>query len=116
MKVLYTLLIVIGALVLIAGDAPAQDQSGSLRLPVRSDSRVWLEGSSNVRDWTCKATLMDATIHIDNANAQGRLVRAVAVKVPVRMLICGDRQMEAHMYSDLNAPSPPEGGYITAQL
>src|SRR5688572_18855836 len=96
--------------------APQAVRASTIRIPVRSDSRLWLEGSSNVRDWTCKATQMDATIDIDNANAQGRLVRAVAVKVPVRMLKCGDRHMEAHMYSALKAPSPPEVGYITASF
>jgi|SRR5687768_7846683 len=123
MKVLYTLLIVIGALVLIAGDAPAQDQSGSLRLPVRADSRVWLEGSSNVRDWTCKATAMEALIAVDAQTVDSRddiivakSLRGVDVIIPVRKLKCGDRHMEANMYDALKAPKPPAMSYIVADF
>lgn len=123
MKVLYTLLIVIGALVLIAGDAPAQEQSGSLRLPVRADSRVWLEGSSNVRDWTCKATAMEALIAVDAQTVGSRddiivakSLRGVDVIIPVRKLKCGDRHMEANMYDALKAPKPPAMSYIVADF
>ena len=91
------------------------------RLPVRPDSRLWLEGSSNVRDWTCKATSMDATVDLNAATGKnGSLdlsaVRGVNVRVPVRMLKCGDRHMEAEMYTALKAPKPPAESFITATL
>lgn len=123
MRLLYTLLIVFGALVLIAGVAPAQDKSATLRLPVRADSRLWLEGSSNVKAWTCKATAMEALIAIDASSADSRdeatvarSLRGVDVIVPVRMLKCGDRHMEANMYSALKAPKPPAISYIIADF
>jgi polyisoprenoid-binding protein YceI len=91
------------------------------RLPVRTDSRLWLEGSSNVRDWTCRATSMDATIDLNAAaGTRGSLdpsaVRGVRVRVPVRMLKCGDRHMEAEMYTALKSPKPPAESFITATL
>ena len=100
-----------------AGAAPAI-RASIVRIPVRSDSRLWLEGSSNVRDWTCKATAMEATIDLDDANVESyrREVRAVSVSVPVRLLKCGDRHMEAQMYTALKAPSLPELTYITARF
>lgn len=123
MRLLYTLLIVFGALVLIAGVAPAQDKSATLRLPVRADSRLWLEGSSNVKAWTCKATAMEALISIDASSADSRdeatvarSLRGVDVIVPVRMLKCGDRHMEANMYSALKALKPPAISYIIADF
>lgn len=123
MRVIGTLLIASGALVLIAGDAAAQEKSGTLRLPVRADSRVWLEGSSNVKDWTCKATAMEALIAVDAASvgsndnaAIAKSLRGVDVIVPVRMLKCGDRHMEANMYDALKAPKPPAIGYIVADF
>lgn len=106
--------------------AQARDQTGAAQsiraptaqIPVRADSRLWLEGSSNIRDWTCKATAMEATIDVDDAKVEisGRGVRAVVVKVPVRSLKCGDRHMEAEMYGALKAPRPPELSYITARV
>lgn len=88
-----------------------------VRIPVRSDSRLWLEGSSNIRDWTCKATTMEATIDVDEGGSvvHTRAVRGVFVKVPVRMLKCGDRHMEAQMYTALKAPSS-EVTYIVARF
>ena len=123
MRLLYTLLIVLGALVLSGADAVAQDKAATLRLPVRADSRLWLEGSSNVRDWTCKATAMEALIAVDAASVDSRdndaiakSLRGVDVIVPVRMLKCGDRHMEANMYDALKAPKPPAVGYILADF
>ncbi len=123
MRFLYTLLILVGALVLIAGDAPAQGPSGTLRLPVRADSKVWLEGSSNVRDWTCKATAIEALIAVDAQTVDSRdeltvakSLRGVDVIIPVRMLKCGDRHMEANMYDALKAPKPPAMSYIIADF
>ena len=57
--------IVLTSLIFVAIAAtglPAQSFSHSrvaampLRLSVRPDSRLWLEGSSNLRDWRCDAT------------------------------------------------------------
>src|SRR5687767_11842518 len=100
------------------GSNPAGQMPASVRIPVRADSRLWLEGSSNVRDWTCRATGMDATLEVDEVRslANNRLVRAVAVRVPVRLLKCGDRHMEAHMYTALKAPPAPATNYIAAKF
>jgi hypothetical protein len=123
MRFLYTLLILLGSLVVITGAAPAQEKSATLRLPVRADSRLWLEGSSNIREWTCKATAMEALIAIDASSAESRddatvakSLRGVDVIVPVRMLKCGDRHMEANMYTALKAPKLPAMSYIIADF
>ncbi len=99
--------------------AIAHHRSNVTRISVRNDSRLWLEGSSNVRDWTCRATALDATIEVSNADSSGRarseVVKGVSVRVPVRMLKCGDRHMEAHMYAALNS-SDTAPGFITADV
>jgi len=94
---------------------PVSAIASVVRIPVRSDSRLWLEGSSNVRDWTCKATAMDATLDVSSASGT-RQVRGVAVQVPVRMLKCGDRHMEAHLYKALGAPQASAQTLITAEF
>jgi polyisoprenoid-binding protein YceI len=98
--------------------APAQQRRADEgRIPVRSDSRLWLEGSSNIRDWTCRATTLEATIEVDAPGpASGaEAVKGVAVRVPVQMLKCGDRHMEAQMYAALKS-STATPGFITAQV
>jgi polyisoprenoid-binding protein YceI len=123
MRLLRVLVIVLAALALIAELSVAQEKSATLRLPVRADSKLWLEGTSNVRDWTCKATAMEALIAIDarTADSQDNLavaksLRGVDVIVPVRMLKCGDRHMEANMYHALKSPEPPAASYIIADF
>jgi hypothetical protein len=111
------------AIALIGSAGRAQDKSLNLRLPVRADSKLWLEGTSNVRDWICKATSMEALIAIDASSTDSRdnvavakSLRGVDVIVPVRMLKCGDRHMEANMYTALKAPEPPAMSYIVADF
>lgn len=99
--------------------APAQQHhAGSTSVPARSDSRLWLEGSSNVRDWTCRATTLEATIEVSElgvARSGSEPVTGVAVRVPVQMLKCGDRHMEAQMYMALKSTGAAPG-FITAQV
>ena len=112
------------ALTLLATPSVATAQSGgTLRVPVRADSRLWLEGSSNVRDWTCSATSMEALIDMDRRTMDSqdlqvvaKSIRSVNVKVPVRTLKCGDRHMEANMYQALKAPKAPAVSYIVAKF
>jgi hypothetical protein len=98
---------------------PAQQRRvDESRVPVRSDSRLWLEGSSNIRDWTCRATTLEATIEVGSPETPygaTDAVRGVAVRVPVQMLKCGDRHMEAQMYAALKS-SASAPGFITAQV
>lgn len=102
--------------------ALAHLENSVVRVPVRPDSRLWLEGTSNLRDWTCRATAMDATLEVETEQLDGsselsaKAVRGVSVKVPVRTLKCGDRHMEANMYAALKAPNPPAQGYIVAEF
>lgn len=94
---------------------------GVARISVRPDSRLWLEGSSNVRDWTCRATSMEASIEVSISDSSGRsqphadVVKGVSVKVPVRMLKCGDRHMEKEMYGALKS-SDAAPGFIYAMI
>jgi hypothetical protein len=129
-KVFRRIVYVVTGLALSVLTARAQDgdlsrpSAGSrlIRLPVRNDSRLWLEGSSNVRDWTCVAKTIDATLQVETANdgdgqaVSSRSVRGVSVKVPVRTLKCGDRHMEANMYRALKAPVPPAMSFIIAEF
>jgi polyisoprenoid-binding protein YceI len=60
---------------------------------------------------------MDArTMDSQELQVVARSIRSVNVKVPVRMLKCGDRHMEANMYHALKAPEPPAMSYIVAKF
>ncbi|HKW10038.1 MAG TPA: YceI family protein [Gemmatimonadaceae bacterium] len=85
-----------------------------VRLTVRPDSRLWLEGSSNVRDWRCDATTLDASIDLDDdvpyADAPPSIarLRRVEVRVPTHALTCGRSQMDNIMYKALHVDDEPD--------
>lgn len=90
-----------------------------LRLAVRPDSRLWLEGSSNVRDWRCDATSLDASVDIDDAlhaAASVARIRRVQVRVPTHALTCGRSQMDHIMYKALHVDDAPDCRQIVGRF
>ena len=62
------------------------------RVSVGSESKLWIEGTSNLHGWSCKATTLDAAIDLDAALATQvavappKALKRVQVKVPVKSL------------------------------
>lgn len=93
------------ALAFVAAAGPMLD---ALRL--KPESRLWFEGTSTVRDWSCKAPSIQAAIDAESgapaAVLDGRkAVRTVDLTFPVASLDCqnGNRTMNNHMRNALNA-------------
>ena len=101
----------LSALFTIAGSASAQ----SVRLAVAPDSKLWIEGGSNLHGWSCKASSIDAMIDVDEAflkSASPTQLKKVQVKVPVRNLKCGHGGMDGNLYKALKADASPDISYI----
>jgi polyisoprenoid-binding protein YceI len=117
MRTCYLTTLALSGLLMVASAAHAQ----SIRLAVGPDSRLWIEGGSNLHDWSCKASSIDATIEVDetflksSAPAAGML-RKVLVKVPVRSLKCGHGGMDNNLYKALKANDTPEITYSLGTL
>lgn len=84
--------------------------SGALSLTAQS--RLWVDGTSTVRSWSCKATTLDAEL----AAAPGavgaimggqKAITAVSLDVPVAKLDCGNGTMNDHMRKALKADKAP---------
>lgn len=103
------------ALLTIAGSLHAQ----SVRLAVGPESKLWIEGGSNLHDWSCKASSIEAAIEVDESfvkatTAAPTSLKKVQVKVPVRNLKCGNGKMDNNLYKALKADDAPEISYILA--
>ena len=114
MKTRYLTSLALTAVFAIAGSTHAQ----SVRLAVGADSKLWIEGGSNLHDWTCRASSIDAAIDVDEAflklsAATPSLLKKVQVKVPVRNLKCGHGGMDNNLYKALKADDTPDISYIT---
>ncbi len=109
-----TYTIALAALALLAAGAGAQ---GTVRVSVDPESRLWIEGTSNLHEWSCKATALDATIEVDAAAVQlavapPKMLKRVQVKVPVKSLKCGHGGMDDNVYKALRADSDSQISYI----
>lgn len=105
------------SLFLIAATAGAQQTA---RVPVAPESRLWIEGTSNLHGWSCKAEKLEAAVEFDAAAAAElaaappKALKRVDVKVPVKSLKCGHGAMDDNLYKALNADATPEISYIMA--
>jgi len=107
------------ALLLIATTAAAQE---SARVAVAPESRLWIDGTSNLHAWSCKTDKLEAAVELDRTAATQlsiappKALKRVEVKVPVKSLKCNHAGMDGNMYKALNADASPEVSYIMASF
>lgn len=108
--------------------ATAASAGSSTRLVASAGSKLSLEGSSNVTDWRCGGTTLEARMdvaapleqvnHIIDRIEDGDVARLdpraasfpqpkFQLRVPVESLRCGNRQMERDMYKALRSEANP---------
>jgi len=90
--------------------APAPKASISQTIPA---DKVWLTGSSNIRAFTCRATLVNLSVEaapddFERTKRDGLpAVRSAALQVPVNSLDCGIGLQNKHLLETLDAPNQP---------
>lgn len=83
------------------------------RLELAPQSRLWVDGTSSVRDWTCTAGLVEADVVTTSDEAVTQVangtkaISAVVVRVPATRLDCRNKQMNQHMFKALKATAHP---------
>ena len=99
----------LGALLLIPVTPTA---TSDVPLLLAAESRLWVEGTSTVRAFTCRAQALeaelagapDATTHVLGGE---KGIHRVEVRVPAAKLECGNGTMNEHMLKALDAKSHP---------
>jgi polyisoprenoid-binding protein YceI len=106
--------------VLITLAVAAAGAQETARVAVSPESKLWIEGTSNLHGWSCKATTLDAAVEIDAAAAAQltaaapKALKKVQVKVPVKSIKCGHGGMDDNLYKALKADETPDISYILA--
>jgi polyisoprenoid-binding protein YceI len=78
-------------------------------LALQPQSRLWVDGTSTVRAFTCKAAVLEADVGAADANAVAavlageKAVKGVEFRVPTAKLECGNGTMNEHMLKALKA-------------
>ncbi len=101
----------IAGIALIAGAVSAEAQSVRATLASPPASKLWIEGTSNVHNWECNATAIEATIDVDAAGLSTpapKLLKKVSVKIPVAAIKCGHDKMDDNMRKALKADKNAE--------
>jgi polyisoprenoid-binding protein YceI len=71
------------------------------------ESYIWIEGSSNVNEFTCKSDRVRGQARV-SPEIGGIQATSVEVIIPVKGLDCGKRQMNRDMYKTLRADDFPD--------
>jgi polyisoprenoid-binding protein YceI len=71
------------------------------------ESFIWIEGSSNVNEFTCKSDRVRGQARV-TPNTDGTDETSVEVFIPVKGLDCGKRQMNRDLYRTLKADDHPD--------
>ncbi len=103
------------ALSVLLGLVPAVAAWTGLKeiMTLQPESRLWIEGTSTVRSFTCKATTLDVKVESNGPAAVASLmagdkaVRGATVTVPAARLECGNGTMNEHMLKALKAKDNP---------
>ncbi len=96
----------------------AAQSAETVRLTVRPESKLSVEGTSNLHAWTCTTKSVDATIDVNAAYATKpltvvpNLLQKVDVRVPVKTLKCGHGKMDENLYKALKADAEQTISYI----
>jgi polyisoprenoid-binding protein YceI len=86
-------------------------------MTLRPESRVTLDGSSNVHEWSCATNAFEAQVVVDSSYLSRpvtqvqRPITSVEVTIPVRSLRCGHDKMDQNMYKALKADQFPSITY-----
>jgi len=83
------------------------------QLVLQPQSRLWIDGTSTIRSFTCKAAEVNAVVEANGPNAiQGLFtgekgVKTVQVTVPAERIDCGNGKMNDHMRNALKVTESP---------
>lgn len=84
--------------------------TNAVRLTLGPEKKIWLEGSSTVRKYSCESQTFEAlATPVPSPGAPlETAVERVEVVVPVNSLGCGNGTMESHLRKALKAETNPE--------
>lgn len=79
-------------------------------LTFQGGSRVWVEGTSTVRNWRCESPRAEGTVAAEGEPTPAQVtsqVRTAQVSIPVATLDCRNGTMNGHMRRALKADANP---------
>ena len=76
-------------------------------LSLSKTSKVWVDGTSNVRSFSCAAATIQADVAGETTGEPGSAVKSATLVIPVASLDCKNGTMNEHMLKALKAKTNP---------
>lgn len=98
----------------ISGPSPVTD------LVLAPEGKLWIEGTSTVRGYSCEAKKIDGGVQLApgtsaiEVSGLGAAVRGVALEFPIESLDCGNGKMNDHMRKALMSKDHPKVSFRVA--
>ena len=77
---------------------------------LQPESRLWIDGTSNLHDWTCNVEALEGTLNATSASLLD--VQRVEVNVPAESIDCDKGRMNKKMLEALRAEDHPTISYM----
>lgn len=81
--------------------------AGSPSLSLAKESRLWFDGTSTVKSFSCAATKLHADVVAESQGDPASIVKTATLNVPVAGLDCRNGTMNAHMQKALKVQAHP---------
>ena len=90
----------------------AATASAQMALPrtmtLGKESRIWVDGTSNVKSFSCSAGKMEVTVVAAPGANPSALVQTASLLIPVAAMDCKNETMNGHMRKALKAKDNPQ--------
>jgi hypothetical protein len=84
-----------------------QIQTRQTSYTVSADSKMWVEGTSSLHDWTCYATEINGSIDLDAAENNVPAVTRAQVTIPIGTMDCHNGTMDGKLKKALKEKDNP---------
>src|SRR5688500_18863916 len=93
------------SVVILAGSAVAgsAQMANPRNLNLSKESKLWIEGTSTMKSFSCAATKIDVAVLAEPGAAPSDLVQSASLVMPVAQLDCKNGTMNGHMRKALKA-------------
>src|SRR5215203_1640988 len=92
----------------VMASAAAAQMALPRNLSLSKESKLWIEGTSTVRSFSCFATKIDVDVLAEPDAAAPEIVQSASLVVPVASLDCKNATMNGHMRKALQAERNPQ--------
>jgi len=92
----------------VMASAAAAQMALPRNLSLSKESKLWIEGTSTVRSFSCSATKIDVDVLAEPDAAAPEIVQSASLVVPVASLDCKNATMNGHMRKALQGEKNPQ--------